>query len=81
VRLGATRWVGRTTRRQPEDLAAAGDILSPRTDSLAINAVIHSELSMAFERTEDLEVVLSEASSSVEPISREALFLQAVMDR
>jgi hypothetical protein len=57
------------------DLAAAGGILSPRTDSLAINAVIYSELSMAFERIEDLEVVLSEASSSVELIPREALFL------
>jgi predicted nucleic acid-binding protein len=45
------------------------------TDSLAINAVIYSELSMAFERIEELESVLSEASLSVEPIPREALFL------
>lgn len=45
------------------------------TDSLAINAVIYSELSMAFERIEELEQVLSEASLSVEPIPREALFL------
>jgi len=45
------------------------------TDSLAINAVIYSELSMAFERIEELEAVLSEASLSVEPIPREALFL------
>ncbi|MEJ0040261.1 MAG: type II toxin-antitoxin system VapC family toxin [Gammaproteobacteria bacterium] len=45
------------------------------TDSLAINAVIYSELSMAFERIEELEIVLSEASLSVEPIPREALFL------
>ncbi len=45
------------------------------TDSLAINAVIYSELSIAFERIEDLESVLSEASLSVEPIPREALFL------
>ncbi len=44
------------------------------TDSLAINAVIYSELSIAFERIEDLESVLSEASLSVEP-PREALFL------
>jgi predicted nucleic acid-binding protein len=45
------------------------------TDSLAINAVIYSELSMAFKRIEELEAVLSEASLSVEPIPREALFL------
>ena len=45
------------------------------TDSLAINAVIYSELSMAFERIEELEAVLSEASLSVEAIPREALFL------
>lgn len=45
------------------------------TDSLAINAVIYSELSIAFERIEDLEAVVSEASLSVEPIPREALFL------
>jgi predicted nucleic acid-binding protein len=44
-------------------------------DSLAINAVIYSELSIAFERIEELEAVLSEASLSVEPIPREALFL------
>jgi predicted nucleic acid-binding protein len=45
------------------------------THSLVINAVIYSELSIAFERIEDLESVLSEASLSVEPIPREALFL------
>jgi predicted nucleic acid-binding protein len=45
------------------------------TDSLAINAVIYSELSISFERIEELESVLSEASLSVEPIPREALFL------
>jgi len=45
------------------------------TDSLAINAVIYSELSMAFERIEELETVLSEASLALEPIPREALFL------
>jgi predicted nucleic acid-binding protein len=45
------------------------------TDSLVINAVIYSELSIAFERIEDLESVISEASLSVEPIPREALFL------
>jgi predicted nucleic acid-binding protein len=45
------------------------------TDSLAINAVIYSELSMAFERIEELEAVVAEASLSVEQIPREALFL------
>lgn len=45
------------------------------TDSLAINAVIYSELSLAFARIEELEAVLSEASLSVETIPREALFL------
>jgi predicted nucleic acid-binding protein len=45
------------------------------TDSLAINAVIYSELSIAFERIEDLESVLSEASLRIEPIPRVALFL------
>jgi predicted nucleic acid-binding protein len=44
-------------------------------DSLAINAVIYSELSMAFERIEELETVLTEASLALEPIPREALFL------
>jgi predicted nucleic acid-binding protein len=45
------------------------------TDSLAINAVIYSELSIAFERIEELETVLSEASLALQPIPREALFL------
>ncbi len=45
------------------------------SDSLRINAVIYSELSIAFKRIEDLESVLSEASLLVEPIPREALFL------
>jgi predicted nucleic acid-binding protein len=45
------------------------------TDSLAINAVIYSELSMAFERIEDLDAVIAEASLTLEPIPREALFL------
>ena len=46
-------------------------------DTLAINAVIYSELSMAFERIEELEAVLAEASLTVEAIPREALFLAA----
>jgi predicted nucleic acid-binding protein len=45
------------------------------TDTLVINAVIYSELSIAFERIEELEAVITEVSLAVEPIPREALFL------
>jgi predicted nucleic acid-binding protein len=45
------------------------------TDSLAINEVIYSELSIAFERIEELESFVSGTSLSVETIPREALFL------
>jgi predicted nucleic acid-binding protein len=45
------------------------------TDTLAINAIIYSELSIAFERIEELEAVITQASLTVEPIPREALFL------
>ena len=45
------------------------------TDTLAINAVIYAELSIAFARIEELEQVLSEGGLTVEPIPREALFL------
>ena len=45
------------------------------TDQLAINAVIYSELSMAFTRIEELEKVIGDAALTVEPIPREALFL------
>ena len=44
-------------------------------DQLAINAVMYSELSMAFERIEELERIISDASLRVELIPREALFL------
>lgn len=44
-------------------------------DKLAINAVIYSELSIAFDRIEELESVLMEGSITVESIPREALFL------
>jgi predicted nucleic acid-binding protein len=44
-------------------------------DRPAINAVIYSELSMAFERLEELEQVLAEAKLAMEAIPREALFL------
>jgi predicted nucleic acid-binding protein len=45
------------------------------TDKLVINAVIYAELSMAFERIEELEKVIGEAALAVELIPREALFL------
>jgi predicted nucleic acid-binding protein len=45
------------------------------TDRLAINAVIYSELSIAFTRIEELEAVIVEAALAVETIPREALFL------
>jgi predicted nucleic acid-binding protein len=44
-------------------------------DSLSINAVIYSELSISFARIEELEAVLEEASLTLEIIPREALFL------
>jgi predicted nucleic acid-binding protein len=45
------------------------------TDTLAINPVIYSEFSIAFDRIEELEAVIAEASLAMEPIPREALFL------
>lgn len=45
------------------------------TDRLVINAVIYSELSIAFARIEELELVVNEASLTLETIPREALFL------
>ena len=45
------------------------------TDRLAINAVIYSELSIAFARIEELEAVIADAALAVEVIPREALFL------
>jgi predicted nucleic acid-binding protein len=44
-------------------------------DTLAINPIVYSELSIAFERIEELEAVLEDASLRIEPIPREALFL------
>ena len=44
-------------------------------DRLAINAVIYSELSVAFRRIEELEKIIVEAALAVEVIPREALFL------
>jgi predicted nucleic acid-binding protein len=45
------------------------------TDTLAINSVIYSELSIGFARIEELETVIEEASLAIEDIPREALFL------
>jgi predicted nucleic acid-binding protein len=45
------------------------------TDSLAINPIIYSELSMAFARIEQLDTVIEEASLNIETIPKEALFL------
>jgi predicted nucleic acid-binding protein len=44
-------------------------------DTLAVNAVIYAELSIAFARIEELEQVLSEGCVGLEPIPCEALFL------
>ena len=43
--------------------------------ALLINPVIYAELSIAFQRIEELEVMVSEARLIVESIPREALFL------
>jgi predicted nucleic acid-binding protein len=45
------------------------------TETLAINPIIYSELSMAFARIEELEAVIEDATLTVEAIPREALFL------
>jgi predicted nucleic acid-binding protein len=45
------------------------------TDTLAINLIIYSELSMAFARIEELETVIEEAALNIETIPKEALFL------
>ena len=45
------------------------------TDSLAINSITYSELSMAFARIEELDTVIEEASLNIEAIPKEALFL------
>ena len=45
------------------------------TDPLLINPIIYSELSMAFERIEELETTLTETSVALEEVPKEALFL------
>jgi predicted nucleic acid-binding protein len=44
-------------------------------DTLAINPIIYSELSIGFARIEELEAVIQEASLVMEEMPREALFL------
>lgn len=44
-------------------------------DRLAINDVVYAELSVRYSRIEDLEAMIAQASMSVEPIPRAALFL------
>jgi predicted nucleic acid-binding protein len=44
-------------------------------DTIVINPVIYSELSMAFARIEDLDAVVEEAGLKIEFIPKEALFL------
>ena len=46
-----------------------------RTHNLVINPVIYTELSISFERIEELEASLRAASISVAPLPKEALFL------
>lgn len=45
------------------------------TDTLAINSIIYSELSIGFARIEELDAIIDEASLAIEDIPREALFL------
>jgi predicted nucleic acid-binding protein len=47
------------------------------TDTVVVNAVIYAELSLAFDRIEDVEAQLSRTGLRVEAIPREALFLAA----
>ena len=47
------------------------------TQTVAINDIIYSELSLAFERIEDLDAMIAKAGLRHEPIPRESLFLAA----
>jgi predicted nucleic acid-binding protein len=44
---------------------------------LAINDIVYAEVSVRFERIEDVEEVLEESAIAIAPIPREALFLAA----
>src|SRR5258708_14550029 len=45
------------------------------TDTLAINPILYSDLSIAFARIEELQTVIPQGALTVESIPREALFL------
>jgi predicted nucleic acid-binding protein len=47
------------------------------TQTVAINDVIYAELSLAFERIEELDAMIAKAGLRHEPIPRESLFLAA----
>ena len=47
------------------------------TQTVAINDVIYAELSLAFERIEDLDAMIAKAGLRHEPIPHESLFLAA----
>jgi hypothetical protein len=47
------------------------------TQTVAINDVIYAELSLAFERIEELDAMIEKAGLRHEPIPRESLFLAA----
>ena len=47
------------------------------TQTVAINDVIYAELSLAFERNEDLDAMIAKAGLHHEPMPRESLFLAA----
>ena len=47
------------------------------TQAVAINDVIYAELSLAFERIEELDAMISKAGLLHEPMPRESLFLAA----
>jgi predicted nucleic acid-binding protein len=47
------------------------------TQTIAINDVIYAELSLAFERIEQLDAMIAKAGFRHEPIPRESLFLAA----
>lgn len=55
------------SQEQLDEAALNGDLL--------INPVIYAELSVAFERIEELEALIAQAGFVLAPIPREALFL------
>jgi len=49
--------------------------VASRRYTLLINPVVYAELSMAYRRIEELEVMLARGGFRVDPVPREALFL------